>query len=130
MNRFRKFLLVACALVMLLIVVGGILFLRPVTDGRTPEERRRIAEACLTMLHSSLTNEIDLKPDDLRVPGVIRALHPIDIELTWSDVVVMCAGKPAEYHLSRQPNEPKTWILSVAGPGYFGHREILRIEHD
>lgn len=111
-------------------MVAGILFLRPVTDGRTSEERRRIAEACLTMLHSSLTNEIDLKPDDLRISGVILPLRPIDIELTGSDVVVVCSGKPAEYHLSRRPNDPKTWILSFAGPGYFGHREILRIEHD
>ena len=82
------------------------------------------------MLRSSLTNEVDLKPDDPRVPEVIRALHPVDIELAGSDAVVMCAGKPAEYHLSRRPSEPKTWILYVAGPGYLGHREILRMEHD
>lgn len=130
MKRFHKFLLVACSIVLLAVTVAAILLFRPATDGRTPGERRRIAEACLTMLRSSLTNEVEIKPDDSRVPEVVRALHPIDIQLAGSDVVVMCAGKPAEYHLSRRPSEPKTWILYVAGPGYLGHREILRMEHD
>lgn len=130
MKRVRKVLLVGCGVVLLLIAVVAIVFFRPATDGRTPEQRRQIAEACLGMLRSSLTNEVDLKPDDPRVPEVIRALHPIDIELAGSDAVVMCAVKPAEYHLSRRPSEPKTWILYVAGPGYLGHREILRMQHD
>ena len=130
MKRIRKVLLVCSGVLLLLVAAAAFIFLRPVTDGRTPEQRRQIAEACLSMLRSSLTNEVGLKPDDLRVPEVIRALHPVDIELAGGDAVVMCAGKPAEYHLSRRPSQPKTWILYVAGPGYLGHREILRMEHD
>ena len=130
MKCSRKFLLLGCGVAVLVIATAAMVFFRPVSDGRTPTERRQIAEACLSMLRSSLTNEVDLKPDDPRVPEVIRALHPLDIELAGTDAVVMCAGKPAEYHLGRRPGEPKMWILYVAGPGYFGHREILRMEHD
>ncbi len=130
MKPSRKFLLVGSGVVLLLGAVAAIVLFRPVTDGRSSEERRQIAEACLSMLRSPLTNEVDLKPDDPRVPAVIRALHPVDIELAGSDAVVLCAGKPAEYHLSRQLREPKTWILYVAGPGYLGHREVLRMEHE
>jgi len=130
MKRVRKILLAGSGIVVILIGVAAIVLLRPASDGRTPKERRQIAEACLSMLHSSLTNDVDLKPDDPRVPDVIRALHPVDIWLAGSDAVVMCAGKPAEYHLSRRQSEPKTWILYVAGPGYLGHREVLRMEHD
>jgi hypothetical protein len=83
------------------------------------------------MLHSPMTNEVDdIKPDDPRVPEVIRALHPVGFMIVGSDAVVFCGGKPAEYHLSRKPSEPRTWILYVAGPGYLGHREILRFDHD
>jgi len=130
MKRVRKILLAGFGIVVLLIGVAAIVLLGPANDGRTVNERRQIAEACLSMLRSSLTNEVDLKSDDPRVPDVIRALHPVDIELAGSDAVVMCAGKPAEYHLGRRPSEPKTWILYVAGPGYLGHREVLRMEHD
>lgn len=130
MKRVDKVLLVSGSGALVLIAVGAFVFFRPMTDGRTPEQRRQIAEACLSMLRSSLTNEVELKPDDPRVPQAIRALHPVDIELAGGDAVVMCAGRPAEYHLSRRPSEPKTWILYVAGPGYVGHRELLRLEHD
>jgi hypothetical protein len=130
MRRVRKVLLVGAGIALLLVAVLGLVVFRPVNDGRSAEQRRQIAEACLSMLRSPLTNEVDLKPDDPRVPEVIRALHPVDIELAGSDAVVMCAGRPAEYHLSRRPSQPKTWILYVAGPGYLGHREILRMEHD
>ena len=129
-ERFRKLLLIGGSIVALLIVIAAAVLFRPATDGRTRAERRQIAEACLSMLHSSLTNEVELKPGDPRVPEVIRALHPVNIELMGSDAVVMCAGRPAEYHLTRRPSEPRTWILYVAGPGYFGHKEILRMEHD
>jgi len=130
MKRFHKVLLPGLGVVVFLVAVVAFIFFRPVSDGRTPEQRRQIAVACLSMLRSSLTNEVDLKPNDPRVPEVIRALHPVDIELAGSDAVVMCAGRPAEYHLSRRPSEPSTWVLYVAGPGYLGHREILRMEHD
>ena len=114
----------------LLAVIAAVVLFWPATDGRTPDERRQIAEACLGMLRSSLTNEVDLKPEDPRVPEVIRTLHPIHIELVGSDAVIMCAGKPAEYHLSRRSSNPRTWILFVAGPGYLGHREIFRMQRD
>jgi hypothetical protein len=77
MKRARKILLIVCGVVVLLIVIGAIYIYRPLNDGRTPAERRQIVDACFAMLHSSLTNEVDdIKPDDPRVPEVIRALHP------------------------------------------------------
>ena len=103
---------------------------RRVSDGHTPDEQRRIAEACFSMLHSSLTNEMDIQLDDPQVPEIIRSLHPIHIELAGSDAVVMCSGKPAEYHLSCRPHDAKPWVLYVAGPGYNGHEELLRLDHD
>lgn len=130
MKRTGQFLLIACGVFVVIIAIGALFVYRPPNDGRKPVERRQIADACLAMLRSPLTNEGDIKPDDPRVPEAIRALHPFDIELQGNDAVIMCAGKPAEYHLSRQPSQPKTWILYVAGPGYLGHREILRMEHD
>jgi hypothetical protein len=130
MKCFRKFVLIGCLAFALLIGSGCAVHLRPVSDGRTKGERKQIAEALLAMLHSSLTNEIEITADNAAVPEVIRALRPVDIELAGSDAVVICAGKPAEYHLSRQTDDPKTWILYVAGPGYLGHREILRIKRD
>jgi hypothetical protein len=103
---------------------------RHVSDGRTPDEQRHIAEACLSMLHSSLTNEMDIQPDDPRVPEIIRALHPIQIEIQGTDVVIMRSGKPAEYHFSRRPSDPKPWVLYVAGQGYDGHQELIRLDHE
>jgi hypothetical protein len=78
-------------------------------------EQRGIAEECLAMLRSSLTNESDIAVSDPRIPQVIRALHPVAIELAGTDAVVMCSGSPAEYHLSRRPSEPRIWILYAAG---------------
>ena len=131
MKSVRKFLLIGCGVVFLLVVVGAMFIFRPASDGRTPAERRQIADALFSMLHSPMTNEVDdIKPDDPRVPQVIRALHPVGFMIVGSDAVVFCDGKPAEYHLSHKPSEPRTWILYVAGPGYLGHREILRFDHD
>ena len=73
MKRVPKILLAGFGIVAILIGGAAVVLLRPANDGRTPKERRQIAEACLSMLHSSLTNEVDLKPDDPRVPDVIRA---------------------------------------------------------
>ncbi len=101
-----------------------------VDDGHTPDEQRGIAEACLSMLHSTLTNEADIRPDDPRVPEVIRALHPIHIEIAGTDVVVMRSGRPAEYHLSRRPNDPKPWVLYIAGAGSNDHQELIRLDHE
>jgi hypothetical protein len=91
-------------------------------------EQRGIAEACLGMLRSPLTNESDIAVSDPRIPKMIRALHPVAIQLAGTDAVVMCSGSPAEYHLSRRPSAPRIWILYAAG-GAWGaeHRELLRI---
>ena len=135
MKRASKFLLIACAVVGLLIVGGYIyLLFRPPDDGRTPAERRQIADACFAILHSSLTNEPDpIKMDDPRSPEVIRALHPIGIIVAQDfSVQIARSGKPEEYFLVRLPHPTNTWILCIAGPSVFGGggREILRIEHD
>ena len=133
MKRARKFLLIAFGVIVLLIVIGVIFISRPPNDGRTPAERRQIADACFAMLHSSLTNDVDpIKPDDLRVPEVIRALHPISI-MVMSNFAVQLdgCGKPFEYFLTRAPHLTNTWILCAAGsPIRFGPREVLRIHYD
>lgn len=91
-------------------------------------EQRRIAEACLAMLRSSLTNESDIVVSDPRIPEIIRALHPVDIQLTPTDVVVTRSGVPSEYHLNRRPSAPRIWIFYAAGGGWGAeHRELLRI---
>jgi hypothetical protein len=80
------------------------------------------------MLRSSLTNETDITMTDPRLPQAIRALHPVAIELTGNDAVVMRSGKPAEYHLNRRSSEPRVWILYAAGGAWRGeHKELLRI---
>jgi len=103
---------------------------RHVSDGRTPDQQLRIAEACFSMLHSSLTNEMDIQVDDPRVPEIIRSLHPVQIEIQGTDVVIMCSGTAAEYHMSRRPSDPKPWVLYVAGHGYDGHQELIRLDHE
>src|ERR1039458_7519250 len=117
MKRTRKFLLIAFGVIVLLIVIGAIFIYQPPNDGRTPAERRQIADACFAMLHSSLTNEDDIKPDDPRVPEVIRALPPISIMVMPNYAVQMDGcGKPCEYFLTRAPHLTNTWILCAAGP--------------
>src|SRR3954469_17459535 len=101
-----------------------------VTDGRTRHEQLQIAEACLGMLHSSLTNDVEIMPDDPRVPEIIRALKPIDIQVQGTDVVISRAGTPAEYHLCRRSHDALPWVLYVAGQGYRDHEELLRLNHD
>ena len=134
MTRARKYLLSACGIVVLLVAIGYALLLRPPNDGRTPAERRQIADACFAMLHSSLTNEVDdIKPDDPRVPEVIRALHPHYIDVIPNFAVeIYRAEKPEEYFLMRLQHPTNTWSLFIAGPSVFGGggREILRIEHN
>jgi hypothetical protein len=133
MKRTLKILLAALG-VFILFAVGAVIYFRqPPDDGRTPAERRQIADACFAMLHSSLTNDVDpIKPDDPRVPDVIRALHPIGIMVDPNFAVqIDCSNKPPEYFLMRLPGHTNTWVLCAAGPPIrFGPREILRIEHD
>ena len=135
MKRPRKFLLIACGVVVLLVAIGYTLLLRPPNDGRTPAERRQIADACFAMLHSSLTNEVDdIKMDDPRIPEVIRSLQPHHIEVIPNFAVdIYRVEWPQEYFLMRGPGHTNTWTLCVAGPSIRfggGGREILRIEHD
>ena len=134
-KRIGRFLLIAFAIVVLLIASVCIYVARPINDGRTPAERRQIADACFAMLHSSLTNEVDdIKMDDPRIPEVIRALHPHHIEVSPNFAVDIYRTEwPQEYFLMRAPGHTNTWILCVAGPSIRfggGGREILRIEHD
>jgi len=133
MKRARKFLLIAFGTCILVAIVGAVYNYCALDDGRTPAERRQIADACFAMLHSSLTNDVDpIKPDDPRVPEVIRALHPIGILVDPNFAVqIDCDGKPAEYFLVRAPHLTNTWILCAAGPTiHFGPREILRIAYN
>jgi len=136
MKTARKLFLIACGAVVLFVVAGIVLFNRPppASDGRTPAERRQIVDACFTMLHSSLTNEVnDIKPGDPRIPEVIRALHPQHIEIIPGFAVeIYRDGKPEEYFLMRLHQHSTTWGLFIAGPsvGSGGGREILRIVHD
>jgi hypothetical protein len=135
MKRTRKFLLIGCGVVFLLIVSAAIYISLPPDDDRTPAQRRQIADACFAMLHSSLTNEVDdIKPDDPRIPEAIRALHPHHIDVTANfSVDIYRAEKPEEYFLMRLGHPTNTWVLCIAGPSVRfggGGREILRIEHD
>jgi hypothetical protein len=135
MKRIGKYLLIAFGVVVLLIAGVYIYIARPINDGRTPAERRQIADACFAMLHSSLTNEVDdMKMDDPRIPEVIRSLQPHHIEVIPNFAVdIYRVEWPQEYFLMRGPGHTNTWILRVAGPSRRfggGGREILRMEHD
>jgi hypothetical protein len=104
----------------------------PIVTQSGPEERR-IAAACLQVLHSSLTNEADIAPDDPRLPEVIRALHPVDVEVMAGQVVIMIQPRDGlvEYHLSPITTSPGTWQLFGAGPKFNNeHRELLRIHSE
>jgi hypothetical protein len=130
-----KLLLIPLGVVVLLIAGLYIYIARPINDGRTPAERRQIADACFAMLHSSLTNEVDeIKMDDPRIPEAIRALRPHHIEVMQDFAVDIYRTEwPQEYFLMRGPGHTNTWTLCVAGPSIRfggGGREILRIDHD
>lgn len=132
MKRIGKFLLIAFGVVAVLIAGFYIYVARPINDGRTPAERRQIADACFVMLHSSLTNEDDIKMDDPRIPDAIRALHPFHIDVDQNaDVDIYRKEWPQEYFLVRL--NTNMWILCVDGSSLRfggGGREVLRIEHD
>jgi hypothetical protein len=132
MKRIGKYLLIAFGVFVLLVVAGYIYLLQPPKDGRTPAQRRQIADACFAMLHSSLTNEDAIKPDDPRIPEVIRDLHPVGVLVDPNfSVQIDFTTKPGEYFIMRLPGHTNTWILCAAGVGIpFGPREVLRMEHD
>jgi len=134
MKRIGKYLLIAFGFVVLLMASVYIYIARPINDGRTPAERRQIADACFAILHSSLTNADDIKMNDPRIPEVIRALHPHNIEVIPDFAVEIYRVEwPQAYFLMRGPGHTNTWILFVAGPSLRfggGGREILRMQHD
>lgn len=130
MNRTLKSTLLSLSA--MAIIASACVATRPsFIDGRTRDEHRRIAEACISMLRSPLTNQIDIQSDDARLPEVIRALHPIHIEMMPpTDVVIVPSNGPSEYHLNRRPSDPRTWILYCVGSGSNSHRELFRFTHD
>ena len=71
MIRLRQTLLLVGCLVAVFGILVACSSTKRVSDGRTTDEERHIAEACLNMLHSSLTNKMDIQLDDPRVPEVI-----------------------------------------------------------
>src|SRR5260370_38064935 len=90
----------------------------------------RVVGACLQMISSSLTNEVDIKPEDSRLPDVIRSLRPHDIEIAGQTVVIMFPLHKGltEYHFTPVAGSTTTWQLSGAGPSFNNaHRELLRI---
>ena len=107
-----------------------------VTEGRTPTDRQKIADALLSMLRSPSAEDLDdlklddIKPNDPRIPPVIRSLHPARFVFSASAAVVYCVGTPAEYILRRGPRNQKIWTLYMAGPDGISCHELLRFEHD
>jgi hypothetical protein len=94
-------------------------------------EERCIAEACLQVLHSSLTNESEIDPADPRLPKAIQALHPVHVEVGAGMVVVSFPLRDGltEYHLAPVSTSPGTWLLYCAGPKYNNkHQELLRLK--
>jgi hypothetical protein len=94
-------------------------------------DQRRIADACLHVLHSPLAQEPDIDPADARLPEVIRSLHPVHVEVGAGMVVVSFALQDGltEYHLAPVSTEPGTWLLYGAGPKYQNqHHELLRFQ--
>ena len=114
-----------------LVVLGWLLLNTHSVDPAEMARRREVAKACLMVMHSSLTNTLDIDPDDPRIPDLIKALQPVHIEVTGTDVVIMRTGNPEEYHLSKSPDDSEAWILYSAG-GDTGpeHRELIRIRND
>jgi hypothetical protein len=130
MTRTRQLLFLANRIAVVCLFLVACSSTPRVSDGHTPEEQRHIAEALLSMLHSPLTNEMDIRPDDPRIPQIIRSLQPVDIQIQLNNVVVLRHGRPTEYHLSYRRDDPRPWVLYVAGEGYDGHQVLLRLDHD
>lgn len=136
MKRAGKSFSIEFGVAIVLIVVLFAFVFRPANDGRTPAERKQIADALLSMLRSPVAEELDdiklddIKPDDPRIPQVIRSLHPVRFIFSDSAAVVYCAGTPAEYILRRGPRNQKVWALYIAGPDGMSPRVLLSFEHD
>jgi hypothetical protein len=101
--------------------------------GAGTAEQQQVAKACLQILRSSLTNEMDIAPDDRRLPEVIRSLRPHQIEIAGQTVVVLFPLHDGlvEYHFAPVTSDPGTWQLFGAGPKFNNeHRELLRIQSE
>jgi len=89
-----------------------------------------VARACLEMTSSSLTNQINIRPDDQRLPEVIRALRPQRISITaqTATVIFPLHNGLIEYHCSPVAGATNTWQLFGAGPRFNNERrELLRM---
>ncbi len=100
----------------------------------TPEQRQ-IAQALLRMVRSSMTNEFEIKPDDPRLPKVLRDLHPVEVWVHHNSAVVMLEPRNGlgEYHLApvSTKNLRGPWQLLGAGPRFNNqHQELARIRGD
>src|SRR5690242_2836714 len=75
-------------------------------------EDRRIAEACLQVLHSPVASESDIEPSDSRLPEAIKALHPVHVEVGAQMVVVTfpLRGGLTEYHLAPVASDAGSWL--------------------
>ena|SRR5438105_5067031 len=94
-------------------------------------EERRIAEACLQVLHSPLASESDIDPADSRLPEAIKSLNPIHVEVGAQMVIVTfpLRGGLTEYHLAPVSTDTGSWLLYGAGPKYNNeHHELLRFQ--
>jgi hypothetical protein len=80
-------------------------------------EFRQIAEACLDLLNSSRTSDGPVQPDDPQLPWVIRALHPLSIELGSRYVIIRIEPRDGlvEYLFAPVPSSSGKWQLLGAG---------------
>jgi len=132
----RQWTIIAVATLSLVVLVIAIVVSRLASRPRYPatEQDRQIAEACLRVL-LTCTNDVELLPDDPRLPTILRDLNPVSIMIMPSHEFVLLADRtntPSEFHLSRKSKDSKTWILYVVPPSppVVGHVEALRIESD
>jgi len=126
MNFNKMACLVATTLAMALVA-----WCKHTESAQGSAEDRRIAEACLQVLHSPLAGESDIEPADPRLPEVIRELHPVHVEVAAGMVVVSFPLREGltEYLLAPVSTQPGTWLLYGAGPKYKNeHHELLRFQ--
>jgi len=85
------------------------------------EQHRRIADECLSMAHSTLTNESLIKLDDRRLGAAVRELNPTAVWVSSKDVVITLSEDPKEYHLQYRRG---SWVLFV--PFRFGTGPVAK----
>lgn len=130
-HRLRKWHAWFIVFVIWSLAIGGGWFVWKRSHSRPPpiaiEKARVVAEACVRLFDlPRIDDSIDIHDEHL--PQAIRELHPLDIEVTDQDVVIMTPGKPAEYHLTRREGPTGPQVLYVADPDYKGqHLEAFRL---